>query len=422
MQVISFTRPWALRRLMATEGLMLVWLIADQGIFALTNFIINVLFARWLSPVEYGMFVVSFSGYLLLTVFHFGAILEPLLVQSAQVDPTRRRSFVVTLIKLHVILFIGISALAALGFVVAYALDVPNVGYGIVGAAVGGSLIMTLLATRRLCLVFLTTRVSALIGILYMVSVLTTTTLIHQYGQVSWLDLWWVMGGWSFLCSVVIFIRLYTSVSGSSPYSLRVLWRFQWQYARYGMIAAVCSWVRVDGVLLLLARFAGLEAIAETRAVLNVFNPMSQVHMALHSSWLVRFTRDRSHAGLWHTMLIVGAALALLVGAMFAGSTQLVDWLYRGRYLNGAWILPLYCLSQAWNMSESLFSCYLKAGGFLRRGYAPQIIGSILCLGIGLLLIPSIGQRGFIIAVLVSFGVGVTLAITLVETRRLAVE
>jgi hypothetical protein len=67
-------------RSVPTEGVPLAWLMADQAVIALTNFVTNILFARWLPPVDYGILAVSFTGYLLLTVIHYGGILEPLLV------------------------------------------------------------------------------------------------------------------------------------------------------------------------------------------------------------------------------------------------------------------------------------------------------------------------------------------------------
>src|SRR6478736_9229113 len=100
------TRSGRLRSLVA-EVMSLAWLFADQGIFAIANFVTNILFVRWLAPVDYGLFAISFTGYLLLTVFHYGAILEPLLVQSARVAAERQRSYIATLIRMHVILIGG---------------------------------------------------------------------------------------------------------------------------------------------------------------------------------------------------------------------------------------------------------------------------------------------------------------------------
>jgi O-antigen/teichoic acid export membrane protein len=400
------------------QGILLAWLMADQAVFALTNFITNILFARWLPPVDYGILVISFSGYLLLTVIHYGSVLEPLLVQSVRVDAGRLRSYVVTLIIAHLIGIAGIGVLAALASAIAWALEMPDIGLAIIGAGIGGSFMVTLLTARRLCLVFLSTRVSTTIGALYMAGVVATVYLLHRYSQVVWFDLWLVMGAWSFLGSSAIFALLYVSLHGTNPYTLPELFRFQWHYARYGMVASVCSWLRVDGVLLILAQAAGLEAIAETRAVTNITNPVVQVLFALQTSWLVAFSRDHRLTRLWKTAAVycVGAGLMVAVAAVIY--TPLVRWVYSGRYLTGAWLFPLYCAAHALNGTESVFTCFLKAVGSLRRGYAPQVAGSIVSVALGFWLIPAMGQTGFIAAVITSFTAGATLAFGLVLLRR----
>ena len=414
--------PWSLlltahavrwSRSVWTEVVPLAWLMADQGIFATTNFVVNILFARWLPPVDYGLFAVSFSGYLLLTVLHFGAVLEPILVQSAQVEANRLRSYIFVLIEAHVLMITGIGILSGIGLITALLLNDPEAGLAIVGAMLGGSLMVTLLTARRLCLVFLSTRVSATIGIVYLFGVVATGWLIHRQGDVSWFDLWLVMGGWSLLCSALIFTLLYTSLSGTRPYTLGELCRFQWQYARYGLLAAICSWFRVDGVLLLLARFAGLEVIAETRAVLNIANPLIQVNLALYTSWLVIFSRHRSRRQLWQTAIFYCVGAAVLLGVMFEIAEPLVRWAYSGRYLNAAWLLPIYCLAVACNGFESVFTCFMKAIRFLRRGYAPQIIGAGISITLGYFLIPLMGSAGAIYAIVISFIIGAILALVL---------
>ena len=49
------------------------WAIVDQALFALSNLLINVLLARWLSPREYGAFVTAYVVLLLVSVAHYGA-------------------------------------------------------------------------------------------------------------------------------------------------------------------------------------------------------------------------------------------------------------------------------------------------------------------------------------------------------------
>lgn len=411
-------------RTVFAECLALVWLMADQGVFALSNFVTNVLFARWLLPIDYGMFAVSFTGYTLMTVFHFGAILEPLLVQSPRVAPERRHSYIVALIHAHLLMLASVGVFVMAGYGVTEVLHTPEIGLAIVGAGIGGSFMLMLLIARRLCLVFLSTRVSAIIGVVYLTGVISTTYAMHRYGQVVWFDLWLIMGGWSLLCSTIIFTMLYITLSGREPYTLTELWRFQWHYARYGLGASVCSWFRVDGIFLMLAQAAGLEVIAQTRAVLNLANPVIQVIIALHTSWLVGFSRDPDRLNKTLAIYCAGAALVVL---MFAASyNQLVAWVYGGRFLEGAWLLPLYCVSQAFYGVEVVFSCFMKAvgtkaGGSLRRAYAPQFFGCVAALGLGALLIPYYDQRGYMTTIIFSFVLGAAISVSLGRLQRAAV-
>jgi O-antigen/teichoic acid export membrane protein len=409
--LIAATPRWS--QSLLAEAMRFGWLLADQGVFAATNFIANVLFARWLSPIDYGLFAVSFSGYLLLTVVHFGAILEPLLVQSAKVEPERMRSYIVVLIEAHLIMMLGISLLAALSFLIALSLGHPTIGWAIVGASVGGWLMASLLTARRLCLVFLSTRLSASIGIVYMAGVVITTYLLHFFDHVSWFDMWLVMGGWSLVCSCAIFLLLYFALSGTAPYTFGELCRFQWQYARYGLAAAICSWFRVDGVLLLLAHFAGLATIAETRAVLNLANPAIQVNMALYTSWLVVFSRHPNFVQLRRIATIYVLVASIGLAITYAIASPLVQWAYHGRYLDGAWLLPLYGIAVALNGTEAVFTCFLKAAHHLRRGYTPQIVGAIISMMLGYWLVPTHAEVGAVGAVVISFGLGTILAVIL---------
>jgi len=106
---------------------------------------------------------------------------------------------------------------------------------------------------------------------------------------------------------------------------------------------------RVDAVLLILAHFAGLGVIAETRAVLNLANPAIQVNMALYTSWLVVFSRHPNTHQLRRIALFYGLAAIIGLVVTYYIATPLVHWAYRGRYLDAAWLLPVYGLAVALN-------------------------------------------------------------------------
>src|SRR5690606_41574113 len=75
------------------SGLVLLgrgtWTVLDQGLFALANFGVNVLLARWLTPEGYGAFTVAYFIFLLVGAVYGGLFTEPMLGYGA--GPVRER-------------------------------------------------------------------------------------------------------------------------------------------------------------------------------------------------------------------------------------------------------------------------------------------------------------------------------------------
>ncbi|MBV8614609.1 MAG: lipopolysaccharide biosynthesis protein [Acetobacteraceae bacterium] len=396
----------SLRALRRGNALRLFWLVTDQAIYAGSNFITNVIFARWLSATDYGLYSVSFSGFLFLNVLHYGAFLEPLLIQSAQVGEQHRRAYVVAMGRVHAAMLAAVSAVSGLGFAVAMRLGVPDAAWAILGAGIGGTMVLVLITARRLCLVFLSAFTSAAIGTLYFVGVLATAFLLHWARDIFWAELWAIMGGWSLLCSLIIFGMLYRNTSGTEAYSLRDLYRFQRRYAGWSITSSLCIWVRFEGILLILARLAGLEAVAQTRAVLNLGNPLVQVINAMHASWLVLFSTAHSEGRTQRVLgmaAIYSAAVGVAVVILWVVATPLVSLLYAGKYTEYAWQVPLYYLGLGFLGVDHMISSAFKARGLLTQGYVSQVSSAAIGLTAGLILIPIFGQPGAIYAILTMY-------------------
>ena len=400
-----------------THGSRYFWLLADQGIYALSSFAISVLFARWLSPTEFGIFAVTFSGYLILSLLHYGMILEPLLVQSGRVQASCRHSYIRTVIKAHTIANAVVIGTCLIGAAIALETGFTTTGWGILGAGVGGVMTLTLLAARRLCLIFLTARTSTLVGFIYLLGVVSSAYSLHLNDMVTWFAIWLVIGAWGLVCSVMLFGLLCRSTSlahGTEPYSLRTLYQFQLGYAFYATAAASCQWFRVEGVLLMLASMVGLEAVAETRAMFNITQPLGQVNLALSATWLIQASQahvQQQRAPIWQLALPYGAVAAVLVVAGWWYGDDLVRIFYGGRYLTGAWQLPCLLLTVAFNGVENMLTSSLKGRGYIRRGYMPTLVGAVIAIILGACLVPTLGTVGAVAAIVASFGGGLMLAI-----------
>src|SRR5260370_36194446 len=72
--------------LLLTSAKLRVWgwrsamSLVDQGLTSGAGFAVNLLLARWMAPAGYGAFAVAFAGFLFVSGFHNGLLLEPMTV------------------------------------------------------------------------------------------------------------------------------------------------------------------------------------------------------------------------------------------------------------------------------------------------------------------------------------------------------
>ena len=85
--------------------------IADQAMLAGANFILNVLLGRWLPPVQYGAFALSYSIFLLLGTFHTASFSEPMMVFGAGKYADRFGRYIGVLTMGHLVVTVPLSIL-----------------------------------------------------------------------------------------------------------------------------------------------------------------------------------------------------------------------------------------------------------------------------------------------------------------------
>lgn len=406
-------------RFLSPRYLRYFWLIGDQAIFAASNFVLNILFARWLTLKDYGLFSVSFSGFIFLSVVHWGAFLEPLLVQSAKIDDAKQHSYVMTLMRVHLAMLLLAVMLSLGAFIVARDLGDTDAGFVIVGAVSCGTAILVLLTARRLCLVFLSAQTSALTGVMYFIGVVGTGYILHRM-SFGWFSLWAAMGVWSVVCAGIIFGLLYTHTTGREPFTTRDLFHGQKHYVRWSLLAAVCTWLRSDGVIILLARLSGLEAVAQTRAVLNLGSPFVQILNALQATWLIDSSASHRSGGKhrWNLILPYCLLVGATVGGIFLISSGLFRVAYGGHYDSVAWELPWYYFGVGALGLDLMISSAFKAHGYLRQGYAPQIVAGVISMLLAIIFVPRIGQVGSMHAIVDTHVACMVLAVGMLLWRR----
>src|SRR5438552_11552208 len=111
----SKTPPAPMRMLgLLSKG---AWAVTDQALFAGSNFILNIVLARWLTPDGYGAFGVAFAVFLLLGTLHTSLLTEPMIVFGAGRFRDRAAQYLGLLLYGHMIFALPCSLLLAVASV-----------------------------------------------------------------------------------------------------------------------------------------------------------------------------------------------------------------------------------------------------------------------------------------------------------------
>src|SRR6185295_13711621 len=251
------------------------WAIADQGLFALANVLLNVLLARWLTPIEYGAFAVAYSCFLFVGAFHTALLTEPLLIFGPAKYLDQPRSYLRLLLRGHWILTaVGSLLLVIAGLILRFN-GVRPLSQALFGLALVTPFLLLMWFGRRAAYVRFQPRLATIASAGYLV--LLVAGLIGLAG----LDL------------VSIFsAMLALSVAGAITgfWLLRKIHRAQadtedsitpssvmsdhWRYGRWASATSVLMWVPLNLFFVALSVLVNFEASATLKALSNLVLPL----------------------------------------------------------------------------------------------------------------------------------------------------
>jgi O-antigen/teichoic acid export membrane protein len=333
------------------------WAIADQGLFAVSNFAMNILLARWLTPTEYGAFAVAYSVFLLYGTFYTALLIEPMLIFGSAKYEGNFVSYMWVLLRGHwLVSGIGGVLLALAGGVVWLA-GSRDVGVALVALAPVAPCVLLTWLTRRACFAQLQPHLAALAGMVYMVLMLGGLAFLFQHAALSVPTALAVMGVSSLVAGIWLIRRI--TVQGrpndkSGEATMRGVRDDHWGYGRWALATSVISWLPSNLLLVAMGTFTGLAGSAAFKAMLNLVMPLLQSLSALAILLLPTLVRVRGRPAfrklsLFALALFVGGAVAYWL-ALGAFAEPLVHLLYKGRYHDTAellWVIGLLPISAA---------------------------------------------------------------------------
>lgn len=149
------------------------WAVSDQGLLSLSNFVLNVLLARWLSQHDYGAFAVAFAIFTLLFPLHAAMLTEPMLVFGPGRYKDNLSEYLGALVYGH----LGFATLGSLALLLISMLGLALWGSStfftvLLALALATPFVFLLYLVRRACYIRTEPHLAALGGALYMVLIL----------------------------------------------------------------------------------------------------------------------------------------------------------------------------------------------------------------------------------------------------------
>jgi O-antigen/teichoic acid export membrane protein len=351
------------------------WAVMDQGLFAVSNFLLNVMLARWLTPSDYGAFTVAFSIFLFIGAAHFAMLIEPMLVFGPAKYAGRQAAYLDMLMVGHW----ALVAPASLGLLVSGAvlgLSRPGaLSSALVGFAIAGPLILLTWLLRRACYLRFEPRLAALAGLMYLVLIVAGLSALYQQRLLS---IWSALGLLvvaSLITNLWLFNRLHIALPSLTSQGLfREMLSDHWGYGRWavGTMLLMSAATGGEAYFLLLPIWHGLDASAALKALVNLTTPLRNTLIALGILILPVLARVRGTAGfgrlisLAMVMFVVGAVAYWVPLVLF--HRPVLAWLYGGRYgehVEVLWFLGVYLLTSS--VTDVL-------GGGLRALERPDLI------------------------------------------------
>ena len=384
------------------------WAIMDQGLVATSNFILNMLLARWLSPSEYGVFAVAYTIFLFVATFHTAILNEPMLVFGPSTYKDRVRAYLRVLIFGHWALAIIIGAFYFLAYLALWRFTISSLTPAFLALAIASPFILFQWMMRRACYINIQPHLAAIGGLGYMVLVFLGALGLHHLKSANSANALFIMGFSSLFSGSWLYYKLGLHYKKKDDINLiRNTLSDHWRYGRWALGTAVLSWVPGNVFMLFVPIWWGLEASAAYKALINLLVPIMNINTALAAILLPILVARRGTSDF--KILIVRSAFGSVIGATLywlllgAFGKPITHLLYSGNYseiANWLWLAGLIPILGA---SVNIAGVALRAMELPNKIFYTYIAATILSLTLGLTFVREWGVGGAIFGWLAAY-------------------
>jgi O-antigen/teichoic acid export membrane protein len=404
----------------ATEGGSWIsrggWALLDQALFSASNWLVQILLARWLVDEQaYGAFSVAFTFFLFVGTFHTSLLVEPLLVFGPQRFAGRLGPYLGVLTA-------GNFAIAAVGGVfltvtgmIYWSTHHPHVAVACWSLAGASPFVFFLWLMRRACYVRLSPRIAAIAGVGYMAAMVGGLVVVNRVtGGMSVPGAMAVMGVSSLGAGLWLAWKEHVRWPGSENPITREVAAEHLRYGRWAAASGVVMFIPGQVYYLLLPLFVDVTSSGILRAMGNLYMPIIMANAALVGLILPSLVRTRGTPRFNKVLRIALLTLAggpaviwLVVGLL---NYELMHLLYAGRFDDRSYLLWVLGLQPVLLGITNVYNAVLNASHRPDRVFFASLCSSVVALTIGIWLTAAYELRGVCASLVISSGVNALLA------------
>jgi O-antigen/teichoic acid export membrane protein len=381
--------------------------LSDQGLFAGTNFIINMALARQLGSDTYGAYVLATTVFAFLSSLYGAALTEPLMVFGAGKYAGRFHSYLGTLTYGHFAISIGLIAASATAGVAFSLFKLKLLSAVCVGLAIMSPTNLAFGLFRRATFVVGKPGLAARAGVAYLI---TSLVLVASVRLLTSPSLLWGFAVSSVGCipSVlwlgkkldVRFIRITDTLIGEVA-------TLHWNYSRWSLRSCLFRWIPTNALPWMLAAYVGVSGTATLRALLNPVIPLLQALNSLAGLLVPSFVRSGNSGELKGTLLLNGAFLvaasSFYAAFLAAFRHPLMHWIYAGRYDASSGLLAIIAVVAVLEAFIQILTAAFQSINAPRYVFYAYIASSTVTILAGFPLVKWLGLTGACYGLLLSY-------------------
>lgn len=377
----------------------------DQALFAGSNFLTNVLLARWMEPDEYGAYVVAYTWFLLLLNFYDALLIEPMSLYGAGKYKDKLNGYLGMMYMGHLGITGVIALLLAIGAVGAFIFDSELMGMALLGTAIAAPLILLRWLCRQPFYIIGEPQKSVYGGIIYGVTLVSGIGMLQLLDSLTAFSGVIALGIASFIASMAVtvwFIKP-TFKTGDPDLTRQKIVADHWAYGLWSTSTRMLSWLAGNFGVLFIPLVVGLEGTAALKATLNLTMPLFMVNAAIISLLVPNFVRAFERdgkAGLDRrvrliSMIATGFTVTYALGVILLGEWA-IDLIYDGKYNDFAqldFIIAIALLPVVTTVSQ-IFNAAMRAMNEVRYVFFMRIYPTILVVVLDIYMVSAWGVIG----------------------------